>query len=102
MTARQIGGAVGVALLVALLTAGGNPYDRFVESWWISGGIAAATAISALWLIPKGVGNHALGLDQPAAQAAAVTPSSTDETASFGNIAAPQPPKPVESAGSGF
>lgn len=58
MTARQTGGAVGVAMLVAMLTGGGQPYDRFIESWWICGAIAALTGVLALWLIPSGAGNH--------------------------------------------
>lgn len=102
MTARQIGGAVGVALLVALLTAGGNPYDRFIQSWWISGGIAAATAVSALWLIPKGVGNHAADVETPVVQAIGEAPESAGETVALGDVAASRPPKPVESAGSGI
>lgn len=65
MTARQLGGAVGVALLVALLTSGGSPYDRFVEAWWICSAISAATALLALRLIPAGVGNHATAVEEP-------------------------------------
>lgn len=93
MTARQIGGAIGVALLVALLTAGGNPYDRFVQSWWISGSIAAATAISALWLIPKGVGNHAAAAS--GCPQTAVPTNPTD-----GDIAVPSSPRTISSVGS--
>lgn len=58
MTARQTGGAVGVAMLVALLTRRGLPYDHFIASWWICGAIAAFTGVLALWLIPSGAGGH--------------------------------------------
>ncbi|MBK5230493.1 MAG: MFS transporter, partial [Thermoleophilia bacterium] len=83
MTARQIGGAIGVALLVALLTAGGNPYDRFIQSWVVCGAVAAATAVLGLWLIPKGTGRHA-------------TAAETDR----GNISAPSESRTISSVGS--
>lgn len=54
MTARQVGGAVGIALLVALLTSPGKPYDHFIESWVFCGVVAAVTAVLGLWLIPNG------------------------------------------------
>lgn len=58
MTARQTGGAVGVAMLVAMLTRGESPLDSFIATWWICGGIAALTGLLALWLIPAGAGGH--------------------------------------------
>lgn len=83
MTARQIGGAVGIAMLVALLTAGGNLYDRFIESWYVCGAVAAGTAVLGLWLIPKGTGNHA----------------AATETAR-GSIGVPSPSRTISSVGS--
>jgi hypothetical protein len=54
---RQIGLAVGVALLVAVLGTPGTPAGRleaFQRGWWVCAGIAAAGIVPAFWLLGRG------------------------------------------------
>jgi uncharacterized membrane protein YjjB (DUF3815 family) len=50
MTARQLGGAVGVATLAAILDAGGGDLASFRGVFAICTAATVLTAISALWL----------------------------------------------------
>ena len=60
---RQIGLAIGVAVLVAVLGAPGSPAARlaaFDRGWWVSAGVALAGIVPALWLRGRA------GQDRPA------------------------------------
>ncbi len=53
---RQVGLAVGVALLVALLGAPGSPAARlagFDRGWWVIAGLSAAAAVPALLVVRR-------------------------------------------------
>ncbi|MBI5311117.1 MAG: DHA2 family efflux MFS transporter permease subunit [Actinobacteria bacterium] len=101
MTARQTGGAVGVAMLVALLTKGGLPYDRFIESWWICGAVAAVTGVLALWLVPAGAGGHVAATSTGnAIRAGGGSGQAMAGTTTEGIIAVPEPSRTISSLGS--
>ena len=52
-TARQIGGALGIAVLAALLDGGGSGLDPFVAVYVFCTLATLAVAVTALWLISK-------------------------------------------------
>ena len=52
MTARELGGALGIAALAALLTSRGTGVDAFADVFLFCAGAAALTALSGLRLAP--------------------------------------------------
>ncbi len=54
--ARQIGSALGVAMLIIILgptLASATNLNHFTDAWWWAGGIALAAAIAALRITPR-------------------------------------------------
>jgi EmrB/QacA subfamily drug resistance transporter len=51
IAARQVGGALGVATLAAVLS-GGRGIQPFLDVYWMTAGTAAAAAVVGLWLAP--------------------------------------------------
>ncbi|HEY8581341.1 MAG TPA: MFS transporter [Capillimicrobium sp.] len=53
---RQVGMAIGVAVLVALVGSPGSPaaaLDAFTRGWWVTAGFALAAALAAALLLPS-------------------------------------------------
>ena len=77
--ARQLGSAIGVAILVALLdTAGGDLLSGLRRGWWLALGAGLGTAALAFAIGPIGAESKAAAAESKAAsQAAAPAASST-------------------------